>query len=358
MKKLKLLTTICCLSMPLSTLAELRLCGDGVRECYERFKHYDKSIPARTMGYVRTEPSWITKLFTDGGFEEVVVGPFSYGFTWNNIHIVPIDIGNLQLKENFDDLVVKGEQFDVANKSEKYTTDGEVQSELAQQKIAQASNSSQQTVDFDVYLPIRIRRSGDEFGTLEDRVKFIVENMGGNFWYENQVQPALRGMVRAECEKLSFTEINANRTTIESNLTTKMTTFLKDTPFELTGPITLGAIKPAQQVLDQMTRTQVTQQQQLTYAAEEAAQNKRYDALKAQEKADKQAAKNAAISNTEVAASLTPELLELRLKELDLEIAKQLAGSTNAKLIFMGDGNSASAPTKVINLGNEVGNLP
>ncbi|MBQ4810912.1 hypothetical protein J8M20_06170 [Pseudoalteromonas luteoviolacea] len=143
------------------------------------------STPAGHEGYVYEKP----RMFGSGGYQGSLQGPSNYGMS-----------------------VLRNEVINIDMRPNTYT-----------EKFRILANDDLNIV-FDFHAVVSIRS-----GT----VKAVVENYGGEHWYDRFVRETFRTYVRNAVQKFDSGELKARRDDIGKEVTTKLQTYLNATPFEV-----------------------------------------------------------------------------------------------------------------------------
>ncbi|WP_293264701.1 SPFH domain-containing protein [Neptunomonas sp.] len=144
------------------------------------------NTPAGHEGYVYEKP----RIFGTGGYRATLKGPQNYGVSlWRN-QIINIDMRPNTYTESFKILA-----------------------------------NDDLNISFNFHCVISIR---------PDTVKFVVENYGGDKWYQRIVRETFRTYVRSSVQKYNSRDLKANREKISEEVTSKLQNYLKDTPFSVT----------------------------------------------------------------------------------------------------------------------------
>lgn len=144
------------------------------------------NTPAGHEGYVYEKP----RIFGTGGYRATLKGPQNYGVSlWRN-QIINIDMRSNTYTESFKILA-----------------------------------NDDLNISFNFHCVISIR---------PDTVKFVVENYGGDKWYQRIVRETFRTYVRSSVQKYNSRDLKANREKISEEVTSKLQNYLKDTPFSVT----------------------------------------------------------------------------------------------------------------------------
>ncbi len=151
------------------------------------------STPAGHEGYVYEQP----RMFGSGGFQGQLTGPSNYGFSFFRHQIINIDMRPTTYRE----------QFKILAKDDLNVTVG-------------------------VHAVLSLEKNS---------VKKVVEKYGGQDSYVRFVQKSFRTFVRSAIQPYTSKEIKQQRDLIAKSIETKLTTYLKDSPFKVHG-IVVGNI--------------------------------------------------------------------------------------------------------------------
>lgn len=133
-----------------------------------------KHIPEGHVGYVTTQPSMLGFCYiAKGGFLECKQGPYSYGFTAMNMSIIPIDVTPNNFREGF--MLQTDDRLSVA---------------------------------FQANATLQVAPKAGE--SITEAVKDLIQNHGGQAWYEKAVKAKFRSIVRDAVLEVSG-ELKAER---------------------------------------------------------------------------------------------------------------------------------------------------
>ena len=177
--------------------------------------HTNPFVPAGHEGYVFERP----RIFGEGGFRGVVIGPGNYGVSlWRN-EAVHIDVRPQTFTEPF--------------------------SILAQDDL---------NIAFDFHIVIKVRNGG---------VKEVVDRFSGEAYYLRFIQAPFRTYIREAVQAYPSRDLKAQRGAIAVEVGKQLTAYLEGTPFELINlvvgnidypPVVANAVErklAAQQLLEQ-----------------------------------------------------------------------------------------------------------
>lgn len=144
------------------------------------------NTPAGHEGYVYEKP----RFFGAGGYRDTLQGPANYGFSlWRN-QVINIDMRPSTYTENF--------------------------------KILARDDLN---ISFSFHAILSIKTGS---------VQQVVENFGGEQWYQRYVRETFRTYVRDAVQRYDSRDLKAQRENIAIEVTEKLRTYLEDTPFRLT----------------------------------------------------------------------------------------------------------------------------
>ncbi len=144
------------------------------------------NTPAGHEGYVYEKP----RFFGAGGYRDTLKGPANYGFSlWRN-QVINIDMRPSTYTENF--------------------------------KILARDDLN---ISFSFHAILSIKTGA---------VQQVVENFGGEKWYERYVRETFRTYVRDAVQRYDSRDLKAQRENIAIEVTEKLRTYLEQTPFTLT----------------------------------------------------------------------------------------------------------------------------
>lgn len=175
-------------------------------------------------------------------------------------------------------------------------------------------------VDFNAYLKIQIRK-----GATPQLYKGF-----GDKWYENSLAPTFRALVRDKASSYKMFDLTSNReilVSIESDILKKVTDYAKqlNLPIEVM-QVTIGAVTPPNEVLEETRRTAAQNQSKLTQDARANAELSR-----------KQAEINKAIADNAYRQQMgmsTSEYLQLRNLEIEKEKVELVRDKENVSIIL------------------------
>ncbi len=186
-------------------------------------------------------------------------------------------------------------------------------------------------VDFSAYLKIRV---------ISGKTPYLYDKFGVS-WYENTVAPKFRALVRDRASSHKMFDLTSNReilTIIHDSLMYSMNMHVKatDIPIEIVD-ITIGAVTPPNEVLEETRRTAAQNQSKLTQ-----------DARANAELARKQAEINKAIADKAYQSEMGMNISDyLQLRQLEIEKEKvELVRDKNNVTIVMGQGLQPTIPIK------------
>lgn len=224
-------------------------------------------------------------IFGSGGVVDEPVSSGSFWKAWSS-SIITFKITPQTVEEHFDDLIT----------------------------------DDNNAVDFSAYFKYQIRK-----GTTPEIYKKFGEN-----WYSQSVKETFRAIVRDKCSQYKMFDLAANRNIlaeIEQNIHDKMNSHFKEWGMTIDIlQITIGKVKPPQEVLNETNKTAAQVQSKLTQAARKNAEDSRKDAEESKAIADK--AYQVKMGMT------TDEYLKLRALELEKEKIEMVKGNKNVTVIF------------------------
>ena len=143
------------------------------------------NAPAGHEGYVYEKP----RIFGSGGYRDTLKGPENYGVSlWRNLVI------NIDMRPN-----TYTETFSILANDDLY-------------------------ISFNFHAVISIR---------PDTVRAVVENYGGENWYQRVVRETFRTFVRDSVQQYDSRDLKSSREAIAKEVTDKLQEYLKDTPFNV-----------------------------------------------------------------------------------------------------------------------------
>ncbi|MGY0216208.1 prohibitin family protein [Endozoicomonadaceae bacterium StTr2] len=144
------------------------------------------NTPAGHEGYVYEKP----RIFGAGGYRDTLTGPGNYGVSlWRN-QVINIDMRPNTYTENFKILA-----------------------------------NDDLNISFNFHAVISIKP-----GTVRE----VVENYGGENWYQRIVRETFRTYVRDSVQKYDSRDLKARREKIAAEVTAKLRGYLQPTPFSIT----------------------------------------------------------------------------------------------------------------------------
>ena len=151
------------------------------------------NTPAGQEGYIFEKP----RIFGEGGYRGSLIGPSNYGVSlWRN-QVINIDMRPNTYTESFKILA-----------------------------------NDDLNISFDFHAVIGIRAN---------TVKDVVEDFGAENWYPRFVRETFRTYVRDEVQKYDSRALKENRSRIAASVASQLSTYLEQTPFEITN-IVVGNI--------------------------------------------------------------------------------------------------------------------
>ena len=141
--------------------------------------------PAGHEGYVFEDP----RILGEGGFRGVVRGPGNYGISAFRNRSINVDTRPTTYTEQFSILV-----------------------------------KDDLNVSFDVHAVMKVEQG---------RVRAVVEEYGGEQWYERFVKEPFRTIVRQSVQEYSSRELKSERDDIAAAIETALNGYLENTPFEM-----------------------------------------------------------------------------------------------------------------------------
>ncbi len=186
-------------------------------------------------------------------------------------------------------------------------------------------------VDFSAYLKLKV---------IKGQSPVLYEEFGEN-WYENSIAPTFRAMVRDKASSHKMFELTSNReilAKIENELLEKIISYTNKLklPVEIE-QVTIGAVTPPNEVLEETRRTAAQNQSKLTQ-----------DARSNAEVARKQADINKAIADKAYQQEMNMSIeqyLELRHLEIEKEKVELVRDKQNVAIV-MGQGLTPVVPIK------------
>jgi regulator of protease activity HflC (stomatin/prohibitin superfamily) len=186
-------------------------------------------------------------------------------------------------------------------------------------------------VDFSAYLKLRI---------ISGQTPILADKFGEK-WYENSVSPKFRALVRDRASSYKMFDLTSNREVlviIEKQIFDEIALLCKTLglPVEVMS-VTIGAVTPPDEVLEETRRTAAQNQSKLTQ-----------DARANAELARKQAEVNKAIADKAYQNQMSMSIQEyLQLRQLEIEKEKvELVREKNNVTIVMGQGLQPTIPVK------------
>lgn len=237
--------------------------------------------PAGSEGYVYEAP----RAIGNGGYQGVIVGPGNYGMSlWRN-RVTNIDMRPMK----------------AAGKMYILTKDG---------------------LNVSVYATVTIK-------PITGKVREVVEKYNAENWYSVNIAPLAGASVRKAISGYTFESIKASRAAIEDKIYATILAGIKDMPFTLIS-VKIGDVTPPQQVLDAINKKLAYDQEQQSKLAQKgiAKEDAEIKRIEAAGIADSQAIIN---------KSLTPEYLQYKA----IEAQMQMANSPNHTTVYIPSGNNA-----------------
>jgi regulator of protease activity HflC (stomatin/prohibitin superfamily) len=175
-------------------------------------------------------------------------------------------------------------------------------------------------VDFSAYLRIQVKKG---------QTPILYKNFGEN-WYENNIAPTFRAQVRDKAASYKMFDLTSNReilASIETDLFNKIADHIHKMNMPITVlQVTVGAVTPPAEVLEETRRTAAQNQSKLTQEARANA-----------ELARKQAEINKAIADQSYQRQMnmsTGDYLKLRNLEIEKEKIELIRDKQNVSIIF------------------------
>jgi len=186
-------------------------------------------------------------------------------------------------------------------------------------------------VDFSAYLKLSVMKGKTP----------ILYKQFGEAWYENSIAPTFRAMVRDKASGYKMFDLTSNReilAEVESDIFNKITAYCQkmNIPVSIL-QVTIGAVTPPNEVLEETRRTAAQNQSKLTQ-----------DARAHAELARKQAEVNKAIADKAYQREMgmsTMEYLQLRNLEIEKEKVELVRDKQNVTIV-MGQGLTPTIPIK------------
>lgn len=230
------------------------------------------STPAGHEGYVYEQP----RFFGSGGYQGSLIGPSNYGFSLLRNQVISIDMRPNTYTERF--------------------------SILANDDL---------NISFDFHAVISIKS-----GT----VKEVVENYGGNNWYERYIKETFRTYVRDAIQQYDSRELKAKREQIAQRVTSKLKVYLESAPFDVK-QIVIGNINYPEIVANAVEKKLAAQQLLAEKETQKAIAQKDAE-IRIEE------AKGIAEAQKIINATLTPNYLQLEAINAQLKMAESPNHST------------------------------
>lgn len=181
-------------------------------------------------------------------------------------------------------------------------------------------------ISFDAYLKIQVQQG---------KTPSLYQNFGIK-WYEKNLQATFRTLVRDRASAYEMFELASKReisSRLEKEIYKEMVTYAATLKLPVTiMQVSMGAITPPEQVLNETKNTAAQNQSKLTQTARAAAELSR-----------KQAEINKAIADRAYMAQMgmtIPEYLALRHIEIEKEKVELIKDHDNVSIIFGGSGST------------------
>jgi regulator of protease activity HflC (stomatin/prohibitin superfamily) len=238
--------------------------------------------PAGHQGYIRTNP-----FVTAAEFVGVQTGPTSTGMVWRQ-QVVNIDMRARTFSEEMK--ILTAERLEL---------------------------------HFTAHARIRLR---------DDSVKALVEEYGGENWYEANVQQQFRSIVRSKVQSLEAFDVKSQMGSIAQDTVEELQDRYKDTPVEFLS-VNIGNIQYPQVVVQSVVRKFVTNEDNERKDIELEIAQRQIDIGIAE-------AQGVADAQRVIRTSLDPMFLQYEA----LKAVEELAESPNTTFVIMPTSESGNAP--------------